>query len=129
MTSSADAAPALVSVVELGGYPDFSPLYRRLGYAPQTATNGRKAQALIRSLQPAAVVAEFNFQTDFRDRTSWLESLLAVLQAMPETRVVVFYDPAQSAQLERLQARFAGFTALAYPIDEQALEAALRGDT
>jgi len=72
-------------------------------------------------------VAEFNFQSDFRDRTSSLESLLAVVQTLPGTKVIVFYDAEQAHQFERLRSRFPIHAALGYPIDPARLEAALSG--
>lgn len=116
----------LLMIVELGGYPDFSPLYRSLGYAVEVATSGRKAIGFLKQHRPAAVVAEFNFQHEFRDRTSWLESVLATLQRMPETRVVVFYRAGERERLDKLYARFTQFVALPLPIDSAALEQALR---
>ncbi len=116
----------LLMIVELGGYPDFSPLYRELGYTVEVVTSGRKAISHLKQHQPAAVVAEFNYQHEFRDRTSWLESVLATLQQMPETRVVVFYHAAEQEQLDKLKGRFGGFVTLAQPVDRAALEAALR---
>jgi len=35
--------PLLLSVIELGGYPDFTPLYRQAGYAVLRETRMRKA--------------------------------------------------------------------------------------
>ena len=70
----------LLSIVELGGYPDFKFLYESLGYQVLHVTTVRKALALLKANQPDVIVAEFNFQSDFRDRTSSLESLLAVIQ-------------------------------------------------
>ena len=32
---SDEQPPRLLHILELGGYPDFSPLYRSLGYQPQ----------------------------------------------------------------------------------------------
>ncbi len=121
------AAAPLLAVVELGGYPNLEPLYTRLGYAVSTEQAGRKAVAALKTLRPAVVVAEFNYQRDFRDRTSSLESLLAALQRTPGTRVLVFYEPGDLAPLEQLQARFPGIDALARPITEAAVEAWLRG--
>ena len=63
----------------------------------------RKALPQVRKLKPAVIVAEFNFQSDFRDRTSSLESLLAVVQTLPGTQVIVFYDAEQAHQYERLR--------------------------
>lgn len=116
----------LLMIVELGGYPDFTPLYRSLGYTVAVVTSGRKAISYLKTHRPAAVVAEFNYIPDFRDRMGWLESVLATLQQMPQTRVVVFYLPAEEEQFNKLRQRFSNFTALPQPIDVAALEAALR---
>lgn len=118
------AARTLLAIIELGGYPGFRPVYERTGYAPRTVTSVRKALAEIKIAAPDAVVAEFNFQSDFRDRTSSLESLLAVVSRHP-TRVIVFYDREYAHQLDKLRARFPIHAALPYPIDPAALEAAL----
>ena len=82
----------LLSIIELGGYPNLTPLYKDLGFEVEIATRMRKALGILKKYQPDGIVAEFNFQSDFRDRTSSLESLLAVVQRLPATRVVVFYE-------------------------------------
>ena len=86
----------------------------------------RKALAAVKQLKPRIVVAEFNFQSDFRDRTSSLESLMAVVQRMPDTRVIVFYEQEYADQLARLQGRFPLFRVLAYPIAEDQLASAVQ---
>jgi DNA-binding NarL/FixJ family response regulator len=112
----------LLSVVELGGYPSFTSRYQAAGFEVVGASSMRKAIALVKRSPPDVVVAEFNFQSDFRDRTSNLESLLATLQARaPKAKVVVFYEPQRRAHLERLLARFPLFAALPFPIEEGAL--------
>lgn len=116
----------LVQVVELGGYPNFTPLYQRLGYRVETVNTGRKAISILKKLRPDVVVAEFNYQFDFRDRTSNLESILAVIQAQAGVRVVVFYDKAVQEQLDKVSERFPGFIAMSYPIDGGELEAVLK---
>jgi DNA-binding NtrC family response regulator len=126
-TSTAPTPPILLSIIELGGYPNFTPLYERAGYRVETVISVRKALAALKTLRPAVIVAEFNFQSDFRDRTSSLESLLAAVQRSPGTRVVVFYEPEHDHQLDRLRARFPIFAALPYPIDAGRLEDSLRG--
>ncbi|WJW76103.1 hypothetical protein QVG61_03145 [Thiohalobacter sp. IOR34] len=118
--------PKLLSIIELGGYPDFSPLYRELGCEVLVETSMRKALAAVRRHRPQLVVAEFNFQSDFRDRTSSLESLQGAVQRLPQTRVIVFYEQEFAHQLQRLQARFELFRTLTYPIDPERLAAAVR---
>jgi len=117
--------PLLISVVELGGYANFTPLYQRLGYRVETVNTGRKAISLLKKQQPEVVVAEFNYQFSFRDRTSNLESILAVIQPSEGCRVVVFYDPQVQEILDQVRERFPNFIPLAYPVDEAQLEAAL----
>ena len=121
-----EPSPLLISVVELGDYPNFSSLYQRLGYQLESVNTGRRAISLLKKRQPQAVVTEFNYQFSFRDRTSNLESILAVIQPSGGTRIVVFYDKAVQEQLDQVAVRFPGFIALSYPVDEAALEAALR---
>ncbi len=112
----------LLSFVELGRYPNFAPLYQGLGYSTEVVTSGRKVIARLKKSLPDALVAEFNYNTDFRDRTSALESVLAVLQRSEGVRIVVFYDAEFQPLLDALYERFPIFSALAYPIDEAALQ-------
>lgn len=117
--------PWLVSIVELGGYPDFTPLYREAGYEVAQERVFRKAIGLVKKKRPRVVVAEFNYQTDFRDRTSNLETLMAVVQRLPDTRVIVFLEREQADAFERVRARFPIHAALHFPIEEDALRQAL----
>lgn len=115
----------LLSIIELGGYPNFTPLYRELGYDVAVETRMRKAIGFLKQRTPDVIVAEFNFQSDFRDRTSSLESLLAVVQRTPEVRVIVFYDREYLPQFEKLRARLPVHDALSFPVDEAAMRACL----
>ena len=116
----------LLSIIELGGYPDFKPLYRRVGYTVESASSVRKALSLLKQTSPQVIVAEFNFQSDFRDRTSSLESLLAAVQRSPGTKVIVFYEKEHAHQLSRLTGRFPIHEALPFPIDPARLEQSLQ---
>lgn len=115
----------LLSIVEIGGYPNFASLYQSRGYRVEVADSMRKAVKLLKKTQPSIIVAEFNFQSDFRDRTSSLETLMATVQRMPDTRVIVFYEQEQRSQLERLLVNFTIFDTLTFPIDEDRLAAAI----
>ena len=106
----------LLSIIELGGYPNFTPLYRELGYEVAVETRMRKAISFLKRRTPDVIVAEFNFQSDFRDRTSSLESLLAVVQRLPDTRVVVLYDREYESYFEKRRARLPVHAALAFPV-------------
>ena len=115
----------LLSIIELGGYPDFSSLYREHGYDVISTESVRKAVKLIRKHRPAVIVAEFNFQSDFRDRTSSLETLFSSLQGVADARVIVFYEKEYRHQFEKLLNQFDVFAALEFPVDENRLKNAL----
>lgn len=87
----------------------------------------RKALNIVRKTIPDTIVAEFNYQSDFRDRTSSLESLLATVERMTQTsakniHVLVFYEKEYQHQLEKLQTMFKNFDVLPYPIEENSLK-------
>lgn len=117
----------LLSIVEMGGYGNLQPLYERAGYRVETVTAMRKAMTLAKKLRPAVIVAEFNYQSDFRDRTSSLESLLATVQRLPDTRVIVIYEQEYVEKFEKLQEVFPVYASFSLPIDTAALEKCLHG--
>ncbi|RDH87781.1 MAG: hypothetical protein DIZ78_04345 [endosymbiont of Escarpia spicata] len=116
----------LLAVVEFGGYPNFTPLYQRHGYRVEMVNSMRKAQAWLKKHTPVVVVTEFNFDPEFRDRMSNLESLMATLQKYsPDSRVVVFYDLKHQYRLDKLQQRYPLFGVCAFPVQESDVEALL----
>jgi DNA-binding NtrC family response regulator len=116
----------LLSIIELGGYPNLQPLYQQLGFRVEVVNSQRKARSLLNKGVPDVIVAEYIFQSDFRDRTSNLETLMAVLQRHPEVKVIVFYLPEQAEKLALLEARFPLFAKIALPLRPPEVEAALR---
>jgi DNA-binding NtrC family response regulator len=126
MAEQSTPAPRLLAIIELGGYPNFTGLYRRLGLDVELVNSQRKAQAALKRRLPDLIVTEYNFQSDFRDRTSNLETLMARLQRHPEVRVVCFYQPEHRHKLEAMLDRFPVFEALPLPVDEATVEATLR---
>ena len=124
---SAKDKPVLLSIIECGGYPDFSPLYESLGYQVVKADSIRKAVKLIRQKKPQVMIAEFNFQSDFRDRTSSLETLLSSSQGVTNADMIVFYEKEFEPQYQRFLQGFDVAASLVFPIDEQQLSSALAG--
>jgi len=120
----------LLSITELGGYPDFSELYQKNGFQVESVNSMRKAVRSLKLNRPSVIVAEFNFQSDFRDRTSSLETLMAAMQQMqqqqmPEVKLIIFYEKEYLHQFEKLRQRFKFHAEIAYPIDPDVLSAAL----
>lgn len=100
-------------------------LYKRLGFDVTTTWDARKAVALIRKVKPDVIVADFYFQADFRDRLSNLESVLAAAQPLRDTRMLVFYEPADAPALERLRQRMNIDQALPMPASDDAIRSVL----
>jgi hypothetical protein len=121
-----NASKQLLAIVELGGYPDFTPLYKSQGYQVTLLHNTRKAMAFLKQQLPDVIVAEFNYQSNFRDRTSTLESVLATVERLQQSshksvKVIVFYDREYESQLQKLQAAFDNFDVIPYPVMEEQL--------
>ena len=114
--------PVLLSIVELGGYPDFTAMYKRLGFEVVKTDSVRKAVKLIKKYHPAIIVTEFNFQSDFRDRTSSLETVASTIQGISDTKVIVFYEEEMKHQYERFLSQFSVHASLPFPIAESELE-------
>lgn len=115
----------LLSVIERGGYPDFTDLYEAQGYKVVVVNSSRKAISFLKKNSIAMLVAEFNFQTDFRDRTSSLESIMASTQHQKDIKVVIFIDQNNKEHFEKVSSRFAIHQTLTFPVDEAQLKQAV----
>ncbi len=89
-----------------------------MGYEVFILESMRKAIKFIKKSEVDVIVAEFNYQSDFRDRTSQVESLMASLAQKQQVEVIIFYDKEQAHQFSRVSGRFDFFAALTYPINE-----------
>lgn len=121
----AEGKPRLLAIIELGGYPNFLPLYQELGFEVEAVNSQRKARAAIKAGVPDVVVAEYNYQSDFRDRSSNLETIMGMLRKHSGTRVIVFYMPNHADKLAKFRAQFDVFAALSYPVSGDELRAEL----
>lgn len=117
--------PVLISILELGGYPDFSKLYESLGFDVFTLPSMRKATQFIKKHRVHTIVAEFNFQSDFRDRSSQVETLMASLAQKPDVEVIIFYDKEQHHQFQQVADRFNFKAVLCYPIEAEDIRTVL----
>jgi len=118
--------PVLLNILEIGGYPDFSKSYVALGFEYKQVESMRKGIKFLKKNHVSVIVAEFNYQSDFRDRTSQLETLMAAIQPKPEIKVIVFYDKEQSHQLKRLTSRFKTLICLPYPVFDSHIQQAIK---
>ena len=117
--------PSLLMVNAFIGTAGYKKLYQELGYTVVTEWSERKAISQVRKNPPDVIVADFYHQTDFRDRLSNLESLLAAAQSSPNTRILVFYEAAHQAVLDKVRARLRIDAAFTLPVQEAQLRAML----
>lgn len=115
----------LLSVIEFIEHAQYPAIYKALGYEVTTEWQVRKAVSQIRKIKPDVIVADFYFQSDFRDRLSNLESLLAATQLLKEIRVLVFYEPQNEPVLDKVRERMRIDAALPMPATDEAIKAAL----
>jgi len=118
--------PRLLMLNAFIGTAGYKKLYQELGFSVVSEWAERKAISLVRKTPPAVIVADFYHQTDFRDRLSNLESLLAAVQSAPGTRILVFYEAAHQAVLDKVSARLRIDAALTLPVQEDRLRATLQ---
>ncbi len=116
----------LLNIIEIGGAPDFSKMFKKLGIKQTSVNAMRKALKQLKKTTPNIIVAEYNFQTDFRDRSSNLESLMAVLQRHPNVQLIVFYEKQHQVVFEKFKMRFNNIHAIAYPVQETIMQATLQ---
>ena len=116
----------LLVIVELGGYPNLLPVYQQLGYQVHMVTSQRKARSWLKKNTPDVIVAEYNYQTDFRDRSSNLETLMAIMQKHPEIKLLVFYLPQHAERFEEFYSRHPVWAAVEFPITPEKVQSVLK---
>jgi len=118
----------LLSVRELGGYPEFTHLYRQQGYEVIAAQGIRKSLAALKKQEVDVVIAEFNYAPTYGSRISTVETLLARLQTHHgSARIMLFALPEHLHHLAKLEAQYGKMDALTVPVSESALTEWLNG--
>jgi len=112
----------LLSIVEQGGYESFHQLYAEKGFIVSEHYVMRNALKWLKRNDACVIVTEFNFQSDFRDRSSSLESLLASLQWLSDTKVIVLYDKEWQGKLNVLCENHDIYETLSFPVSKDKME-------
>lgn len=116
----------LLTVIEFIEHAQYPALYKTLGFDVTVEWQVRKAVTLIRKIKPDVIVADFYFQSDFRDRLSNLESLLAATQLSKDTKILVFYEGQNIAALDKVRERMVIDAALPMPATDEAIKTILQ---
>ncbi len=69
----------LISIIEIGGYPDFACLYQQAGYQVIKINTMRKALQFLKNNSPDIIVAEFIFCPKYGFFISNVDSLFAMI--------------------------------------------------
>lgn len=113
----------LLSIIELGGYPDFTELYTKLGYEVVKANSMRKALSTIKKRRPDVIVAEFIYGPTYGSQLSNFESLFASLQRdAPHAKLVALLNKDDAQHLDRLKTRFPVYAQMFFPINTKKLQ-------
>ncbi len=119
----------LFSIIESPAHPDFSALYRRLGFEEVRLTSQRKAIAELKRRTPDFVVAEFfyTFNTYYQAvNISNLDVLLnSLVKYAPAARVIVLVSAAERQHVDALNAILPLHGVLVQPVEAAELEALL----
>lgn len=130
------AAPVLFSIVDSPTHPNFSTLYRKLGFEEVRLPSARKAMSRMKRQVPEVLVAEFRYgygNNYAGVNVCNLDVTLSTLEKYaPEAAIVVFVHRSEQEHVEKLHALFPLYAVLTYPATEAMMTAALsdlgRGD-
>lgn len=122
----AEGNKTLLSIIELGGYPDFRSLYKDHGYQVIVESSTRKALAALKKNRIDVIVAEFNYQHTFRDRISSLESIIAVAQRDQNIKFIVLYEMEYENHFNKLRSRYHFSVEIPFPVNEEKMTSALQ---
>jgi hypothetical protein len=126
------AKPLVLSVVESPAHPNFSALYRRLGFDEVKLNSQRKAISELKKSRPAFLVAEFNYgyANNYAGvNVSNLDTLLASLRRYsPGTRVIVLVEKSEQQYVDKLAALFTLYRVLVLPVSASQMAAVLEAN-
>ena len=119
----------LLSIIEIGGYPDFYKIYQQAGYQVNQTNTIRKALSILNKNTHDVIVAEFIFAPKYGTVISNLDSLFAIIASRyPNTQLILFVHKHEDQHLEKLRQRYGTLVklkSLFFPIQQEQLQQAL----
>lgn len=123
------SSTVIYSIVESPGHPDFSRLYRKLGWEEVRLSSMRKAISQLRKQPPDVVVAEFfyGYGNNYAGiNISNLDVFLhSLLKYASQARVIVMVEKAERQYVDRLAELFNLDAVLVQPVSEAQMRAVL----
>jgi len=113
----------LLSIVELGGYPNLTPLYEDAGFNVVSTNTMRKALNQLRRLRPEFIVAEFIYGPTYGSQLSNFESLYAALQTLdPPAKLIALVNKNDHTHFLTVSSRYSNTAVIHFPIDQDKLK-------
>lgn len=120
----------LYSLIESPFHPDFNALYQKLGIAAERFTSARTLHRALQKQAPDFFVGEFIYgwgNNYAGANVSNLDVTIRTLQRFaPQAKLIVFMHPREEDHIGKLLDLFPVHAVLAYPVSEQAMQAALQ---
>ncbi|MEQ1661482.1 MAG: hypothetical protein ABL877_02175 [Thiobacillus sp.] len=121
--------PTLFSLIESPFHPNLSALYQTLDIEPHSFDSARNLHRALQKQPPDFFVGEFIYgwgNNYAGANVSNLDVTLRTLQCFaPQAKLIVFMHPREEAHIDKLLALFPIHAVFTYPVNEQALLAAL----
>ncbi|MFV2056545.1 MAG: hypothetical protein ACC707_08750 [Thiohalomonadales bacterium] len=116
----------LLSVVELGGIPDYAKIYREAGFELSQVRSMRAALVVIKNSCPDVIAAQFIYSPTYGSQLSNFEALFAAIQCQsPKSKLIAYCHKEDRPHLKIVAARGHVYRDFTYPVDPTVLSACL----
>ena len=119
----------LFSIIETPAHPDFSSLYRSLGFNEVRLGSIRKANAELKKQMPDVVIAEFIYGYGSNYSGVHISNLdvflVTLLKYKANSRVIVMVDKSEQQYVAKLNDIFPIDTILIHPVRKEQIQALL----
>ena len=120
----------LYSIIESASHPQFSALYRQLGYEELVFTSMRKAIQNLKTTQPDVVIADFLYGYGNNYAGVNISNLDVFLYSLakyaPQARMIAFYEKSEQSYIQQFEELFPGVECVRLPVNKPRLEALLK---
>lgn len=120
----------LYSIIESASHPQFSELYRRLGFEERVFTSMRKAIQNLKSEKPDVVVADFLYGYGNNYAGVNISNLDVFLYSMdkyaPDALMIALYEKSEQVYVKQMETLFPRVHYLLLPVKSSQLELLLQ---
>ena len=120
----------LFSIIESSSHPQFSELYKQLGYEELVFTSMRKAIQKLKTVIPDVVIADFLYGYGNNYAGVNISNLDVFLYSLakyaPQARMIALYEKSEQIYIKQFEALFPDVQCLLLPVSKARLEILLR---